>query len=127
MYTDTQTTNIQGPKYILLPLCGEGNNDNNDDNNNNIYNDNYNDNNSRIYNNDNDKDDNNDDDSDDSDDNDDEENGVDLCLKDQWSHNWGNILKFYKRQKQKWKFKMAFAIKGGRSRVPLTYFEKWFF
>ena len=28
-------------------------------------------------------------------------------------------------QKQKWKFKMAFAMKGGRgSRVPLKYFEK---
>ena len=30
-------------------------------------------------------------------------------------------------QKQKWKFKMAFAMKGGRgSRVPLKYFEKLF-
>ena len=26
--------------------------------------------------------------------------------------------------KSKWKFKMAFAMKGGGSRVPHTYFEK---
>ena len=26
-------------------------------------------------------------------------------------------------KKSKWKFKMAFAMKGGGSRVPLTYFE----
>ena len=34
-------------------------------------------------------------------------------------------------KKSKWKFKMAFAMKGGGvsrgSRVPHTYFEKWFF
>ena len=33
-------------------------------------------------------------------------------------------------KKSKWKFKMAFAMKGGvsrGSRVPFTYFEKWFF
>ena len=29
-------------------------------------------------------------------------------------------------KKSKWKFKMAFAMKGGGSRVPHTYFEKWF-
>ena len=32
-------------------------------------------------------------------------------------------------RKSKWKFKMAFAMKGGvsrGSRVPYTYFEKWF-
>ena len=30
-------------------------------------------------------------------------------------------------KKSKWKFKMAFAMKGGEgSRVPHTYFEKWF-
>ena len=33
--------------------------------------------------------------------------------------------------KSKWKFKMAFAMKGGGvsrgSRLPLSYFEKWFF
>ena len=27
-------------------------------------------------------------------------------------------------QKQKWKFKMAFAMKRGRSRVPFRYFEE---
>ena len=34
-------------------------------------------------------------------------------------------------KKSKWKFKMAFAMKGGGvsrgSRLPLSYFEKWFF
>ena len=40
---------------------------------------------------------------------------------------------FYREgfKKSKWKFKMAFALKGGAvsrgSRVPHTYFEKWFF
>ena len=27
-------------------------------------------------------------------------------------------------KKSKWKFKMAFAMKGGGSRLPLSYFEK---
>ena len=30
-------------------------------------------------------------------------------------------------KKSKWKFLMEFAIRGGGSRLPLSYFEKWFF
>ena len=43
-------------------------------------------------------------------------------------HQGDNLREGFK--KSKWKFKMAFAMKGGggrdRSRVPHTYFEKWF-